>query len=99
MQDWDIQIVGSKKSNVTFEELERIAKKGGYHVVRKGETDNIRGIDAIKSKVGHPRKNLSKDSIIELRKRGYTMKEIAKALGVARATVYLYLGKDYPKKQ
>lgn len=91
MQDWDIQIIGSKENNVSFKELERIAKKSGYRVIRRGEIDNIRGIDAKKNKVGQPRKNISKNAILELKEKGYNMKEIAEALGVARSTIYNYL--------
>lgn len=98
MQDWDIQIIGSKENNVSFEELERIAKKGGYRVIRKGETNNIRGIDAKKSKVGHPRKNISKEEILILKEKGNSIKDICKVLNVSRATVYNYLNEDYLKK-
>lgn len=98
MQDWDIQIICNKKK-LDFSELERIAKKSGYKIIRKGETENIYGVDAIKNKVGQPKKNLSKDEIIALREKGNSVKEICKVLGVSRSTIYNYLGKDYPKKQ
>lgn len=93
MQDWDIQIICNKKKKLDFKELERIAKKSGYKIIRKGETENIYGVDAIKNKVGQPPKNISKDEILVLRKKGNTIKDICKALGVSRSTVYNYLTK------
>ncbi len=99
MEEWDISITCRKKSGIDIKELERIAKKCGYKIIRRGENDNIYGVEAVKNKVGHPKKNLSKNEIIALREKGNTVKDICKALGVARSTVYNYLGKDYPKKQ
>ena len=91
MQEWDIKIVANKKNGVSIEELRKIAKKCGYKIIHEGETAEIYGIVTVKNKVGQPRKNISKDLILEMRKKGNTIKTISETLGVARSTIYNYL--------
>ena len=87
----------------TKEMIEKYAKKIGYKIVeeKKIEFENYHQIKfrLEKRKVGHPRKNISKEEILILREKGNSIKDICKVLNVSRATVYNYLGKDYPKKQ
>ena len=91
MKNWDIQIIANKKNKIGFEELRKIAKKSGYKVIEENENENVCGITIEKNKVGQPRKNISKEVILEMRKRGNTIKTISETLGVARSTIYNYL--------
>ena len=99
MEEWDIKIVVNKNKGLGVDELERIAKKSGYKIIYQGETDNIIGVDAIRRGKGQPPKNISKEEILAMREKGHSMASIAKSLGVARSSIYNYLGKDYPKKR
>ena len=80
-----------KNGEETEIDVKKYAKKCGYSITKKLEQGNYISFFLEKNKVGHPRKKISKEIILEMRKRGNTVKEICKVLGVARSTVYNYL--------
>ena len=73
------------------DDVKKYAKKCGYSITKKIKKDIYISFYMEKNKIGHPRKKISKEIILEMRKRGNTVKEICKVLGVARSTVYNYL--------
>ena len=85
--DYDIRITGNKKNGITLDEIKKIAERCNYTIVLEGGNKEVHGILAKKNKVGRPPKNISKDEVLAMRKKGNSIKEICKVLGVSRATV------------
>lgn len=88
-----IKIAYDKKGENGEKDILRIAKKSGYKAIKTDENKVWITYDLIKLKAGAPSKKhpKSKELIAEMKKKGMPVKDIAKVLGVSRATVYNYL--------
>ena len=88
----------SKNGEENENDVKKKKKKCGYSITEKTEDKNYITFILEKNKVGQPPKNLSREKLLALKEKGNTIKDICKALGVSRSTVYNYLNKDYLKK-
>lgn len=88
-----IKIAFSKNGKEDEKDILRIAKKSGYKAKKTDENKVWITYDLEKIKAGAPTKkiNNAKEIIEEMRKKGISIKDIAKALGVTRSTVYRYV--------
>lgn len=71
------------------------ANKIGFEIIAEQRRKNFidyKLIQKTKNKVGQPKKDISKEEILLLRKKGNSMYAIAKMLGVSRKTLYNRLG-------
>ena len=76
------------------------ANKIGFEIIAEQGRKNFidyKLIQKTKNKVGQPKKDISKEEILALRKKGNSMYSIAKMLGVSRKTLYNRIGIEKKK--
>lgn len=78
------------------EKIKNWAKKIGFTIIKTeqvGKYTTYTLAEKIKNKVGQPMKNITKEEILALRKKGNSMATIAKITGVSRKTLYNRISK------
>jgi len=82
-------------------QVKKMTEKIGFEIIDQrpqGDFVNYKLKEKGKNKVGQPQKDITKEEILALRKKGNSMYVIAKMLGVSRKTLYNRIG-EKPKKK
>ena len=88
-------------SDVPASKVKKMADRIGFVLVdsrQRGEFTDYKLSDKIQKPVGQPKKDITKEEILALRKKGNSMYAIAKMLGVSRKTLYNRIG-EKPRKR